>query len=55
MIERKRIKTAKIGIFAVAHATYRSQFDGLYEKLLGYHAEFRKMVEKTRWRSLILE
>ena len=47
MIERKRIKTAKIGIFAVAHATYRSQFDGLYEKLLGYHAEFRKMVEKN--------
>ncbi|MCQ2413293.1 MAG: L-fucose/L-arabinose isomerase family protein [Clostridia bacterium] len=39
MIERKKPRTAKIGIFCVSHATYDAQFPGLYDKLLGYHAD----------------
>lgn len=46
MIERKKKRTAKIGIFAVAHATYWEQFDGLEAKIMGYHKDFCNMVEK---------
>lgn len=46
MIERKKKRTAKIGIFAVAHATYWAQFDGLEAKIMGYHKDFCNMVEK---------
>lgn len=45
MIERKNKRTACIGIFAVAHAAYWSQFEGLYEKIMGYHKDFCKQVE----------
>ncbi len=37
MIERKKERSARIGIFAVAHATYWAQFPGLYENIMGYH------------------
>ena len=37
MIERKNKRTAKIGIFAVAHATYWGQFEGLYDNIMEYH------------------
>ena len=47
MISRKRESKAKIGIFAVAHATYKDQFEGLYDNLMNYHADFRKIVEKS--------
>ena len=47
MIERKVIPTAKIGIFAVAHATYWAQFEGLYEKIMKYHNDFVEMVKKN--------
>lgn len=47
MIERKKQRTAKIGIFAVAHATYWGQFEGLYDNIMGYHKEFCDMVEKN--------
>ncbi|MBR4888320.1 MAG: L-fucose/L-arabinose isomerase family protein [Clostridia bacterium] len=40
MIERKHKRTAKIGIFAVGHATYWGQFDGLLDDLLRYHGDF---------------
>jgi flotillin len=40
MIERKNKRTARIGVFAVAHNTYFSQFEGLYENLCGYHRDF---------------
>ncbi len=39
MIERQKKRTARIGIFAVAHATYFTQFEGLLESLLRYHAD----------------
>lgn len=38
MIERKKKRTCRIGIFAVAHAVYWEQFPGLYESLMGYYA-----------------
>lgn len=47
MIERKKKRTAKIGIFAVAHATYWRQFEGLYDNIMGYHREFCDMVKKN--------
>lgn len=46
MIERKKKRTARIGIFAVAHATYWDQFAGLEENIMGYHRDFCEMVEK---------
>lgn len=47
MINRKNKRTAKIGLFAVAHATYWAQFDGLYENIMGYHKDFKEMTEKN--------
>lgn len=47
MIERKKKRTARIGIFAVAHATYWGQFEGLYDNIMGYHQEFCEMTEKN--------
>lgn len=46
MIERKKKRTARIGIFAVAHAVYWQQFEGLEANILGYHKEFCDMVAK---------
>ena len=45
MITRKNKRTARIGIFAVAHATYRNQFEGLYESLMGFHKDLCDMVK----------
>lgn len=47
MIERKNKRTAKIGVFAVAHNTYFSQFEGLYENLMKYHGDFFNMVTEN--------
>ena len=47
MIERKKERCARIGIFAVAHATYFSQFEGLYENLMGYHQTLCETVEEN--------
>ncbi|MBO5788576.1 MAG: arabinose isomerase, partial [Clostridia bacterium] len=40
MIERKHPRQARIGIFAVAHATYWAQFPGLEDNIMGYHRDF---------------
>ena len=45
MIERKKKRTAKIGIFAVAHGTYWAQFPGLYDNIMGYHRDFCGITE----------
>ena len=45
MIKRKVNPKGKIGIFAVAHAVYWEQFDGLYENIMKYHADFCKKTE----------
>lgn len=47
MINRLKKRTAKIGIFAVAHAVYWEQFDGLYENIMKYHARFKALVEEN--------
>ena len=47
MIERKNKRYAKIGVFAVAHNTYFSQFDGLYDNIMGYHNDFCKMTKEN--------
>lgn len=47
MIERKVRRTAKIGVFGVGHAVYWDQFPGLYEKLLEYHEDFKKIVSNN--------
>lgn len=44
MIERKKKRIARIGIFAVAHAVYWQQFEGLEANIMGYHKEFCDMV-----------
>ncbi len=46
MIERKHPRTGKIGIFAVAHATYWDQFEGLLHNIMGYHKDLCDKVER---------
>jgi L-arabinose isomerase len=46
MIERKNKRIARIGIFAVVHDTYYSQFDGLQEKLEGYHQDLVRSLKQ---------
>ena len=45
MIERKKKRNARIGVFAVAHGTYWVQFPGLYGNIMGYHRDFIEMTE----------
>ena len=47
MIERKHERTGRIGIFAVAHATYWDQFEGLLDNIMGYHKDFCDMTAKN--------
>ncbi len=47
MIERKNKRTARIGIFGVAHAIYWEQFEGLYESIMGYHKDLCTLIEKN--------
>ena len=48
LIQRKNKRIARIGVFAVAHNTYFSQFEGLYENLMKYHSDFCKMTEENQ-------
>ena len=45
LIQRRKPRTANIGIFAVGHDTYWEQFDGLLDELMGYHGKFKAKVE----------
>ena len=47
MLERKIQRKAKIAFFAVGHATYWGQFDGLLDSLLGYHSEVKAIIEEN--------
>ena len=38
MIERKQKRVARIGVFAVGHAVYWGQFEGLLDRLMAHHA-----------------
>lgn len=44
MIKRLRKRTARIGFFAVAHATYWEQFEGLEEQIMKYHKEAGRLI-----------
>lgn len=46
MIERLKKRTARIGLFGVAHPTYWDQFPGLLNTLMGYHADLKALLEK---------
>ncbi|MBQ3553188.1 MAG: L-fucose/L-arabinose isomerase family protein [Clostridia bacterium] len=47
MIERKKKRTARIGVFGVVHEVYFEQFEGLQESLERYHSEFISLLEKN--------
>ena len=42
MIERRKERSARIGVFAVAHAAYWDQFEGLLDNIMGYHRDLLK-------------
>jgi L-arabinose isomerase len=44
MLKTKNQRTARIGVFAVGHKTYWSQFEGLLDNLMRYHGVFKDMV-----------
>ena len=47
MIERKIKRTCRVGIFAVAHAVYWNQFEGLYDSIMRLHADMCEKVNKN--------
>lgn len=47
MLERKKKRTARVGVFGVAHPVYWEQFDGLLEKLMEYHEDFKDIIKKN--------
>ncbi len=47
MVERLKKRTARIGVFGVGFDAYWTQFEGLYEKLLSYHEEFKQIVAEN--------
>ena len=47
MIERKNKRYGRIGVFAVAHATYWGQFPGLLDNIMKYHADFISMLKEN--------
>lgn len=47
MIERKIKRTAKIAFFAVGHATYWGQFEGLLDSLLNYHSQVKDIIAEN--------
>ena len=47
MLERKNKRNARIGIFAVAHDTYWDQFPGLYDNIMGYHKDDKKIIAQN--------
>ncbi len=52
IVERRRPLQANVGIFGVGHRTYWDQFPGLREELVGYLADFRRMVEANGVRTV---
>jgi len=48
MLKRKIERKAKIAFFAVGHATYWGQFDGLLDSLIGYHNEVKEIIAEVK-------
>ncbi len=47
MIGRRKKRTCRIGIFAVAHAVYWAQFPGLYESLMHFYGDLCEKIRKN--------
>ena len=47
MIQRLKKRTARIGLFGVAHPVYWPQFPGLEDTLMHFHADFKEQVLKN--------
>lgn len=47
MIERLKKRTARIGIFGVAHPVYWPQFPGLEDTLMGFHADLKAKIAQN--------
>lgn len=47
MVERLKKRTARIGVFGVAHPVYWGQFPGLEEQLMKYHEDFKEIVKEN--------
>lgn len=47
MVDRLKKRTARIGVFGVAHPVYWGQFPGLEEQLMKYHEDFKEIVKKN--------
>ena len=47
MIQRKKARSARVAFFSVAHGVYFSQFEGLWDSLMGYHKETVQLVESN--------
>jgi L-arabinose isomerase len=44
LIERRKQRTARIGLFSVGHDTYWGQFDGLLDELMTYQETLKQMI-----------
>lgn len=47
MINRKKARNAKIGVFSVSHAVYNEQFPGLYDRFEVYHGELIRLIKEN--------
>lgn len=47
MIKRLKKRNARIGFFAVAHATYWEQFEGLLDQIMRYHKDASLLIEEN--------
>ncbi len=47
MITRKKPRCARIGLFAVAHAVYWDQFEGLLDNMMGYHNDLNTIISSN--------
>jgi len=46
-VERRKKRTARIGLFGVGHDTYWNQFEGLYDELMGYMKDLEEMIKQN--------
>ena len=46
-VERRKKRTAKIGLFGVGHDKYWSQFEGLYDELMGYMKDLEELIKQN--------
>jgi L-arabinose isomerase len=47
MLERRKPRAARIGVFGVGHPVYWGQFPGLLDTLMNFHEEFKAIVSEN--------